>query len=95
MEINEQISISETSVTVEILQSALKHGITVTDILFALDHTVYDETITVDPNQTLIVGFDASANPIEVIFHVLSDEKIVVFYAMRCRKKYMAKTFER
>ena len=95
METIDRISISENDVAVEILHSALKHGITAADIIFALDHTVYDETIMIDPNQTLIVGFDASANPIEVIFHVLSDEKIVVFHAMRCRKKYVAKAFER
>jgi hypothetical protein len=49
----------------------------------------------VDPNKTLAVGFDSSANLTEVIFHVLSEEKIVVFHAMTCRKVYVEKAVMR
>jgi hypothetical protein len=88
-------TIAGIEVDVEIVPSALKHGQTVTDILEALDHAIFDETITVDPNKTLTVGFDANANLIEVIFHVDSDEHIVVFHAMPCRKTYLEKALKR
>jgi hypothetical protein len=82
-------------VDVEIVPSAFKHGQTSTDILNALDHAIFDETIVVDPNKTLTVGFDANANLIEVIFHIVSDEHIVVFHAMPCRKTYLEKALKR
>jgi len=90
-----QCDIAGTEVGVEILPSALKHGKTAADILSALDRIVYDETIMVDPNKTLIIGFDANASLTEVIFHVLSDEYIVVFHAMACRKIYLDKVIKR
>jgi hypothetical protein len=74
--------------------SALKHGKTVADILKTLDHTIFDETIMVDPNKTLVVGFDANANLTEIIFHVLSGEHIIVFHAMPCRKVYLEKALK-
>jgi hypothetical protein len=84
-----------TEVDVEVVPSAMKHGKTVADILKTLDHIIFDETITADPNKTLAVGFDVNANLCEVIFHVVSDEHIVVFHAMPCRKKYLEQALKR
>ena len=59
------------------------------DILCALERSIYDETLETDPNKTLSIGYDEKARLLEVIFHVLSDEHIVVFHSMPCRKYYI------
>jgi hypothetical protein len=76
-------------ISVEILPSATKHGQSKDDILCALERSIYDETLEADPNKTLSIGYDRDAKLLEVIFHVLSDEHIVVFHAMPCRKHYI------
>jgi hypothetical protein len=62
---------------------------TADDILSALLKAIYDETLQGSPDKTLVVGFDSHANLIEVILHVVSDDSIVVFHAMACRKVYL------
>ena len=85
----DNLSISGSMVNVEILPSATKHGQSREDILYALERSIHDETLETDPNKTLSIGYDGNANLLEVIFHVLSDEHIVVFHAMPCRKQYI------
>ena len=85
----DNLSISGSMVNVEILPSATKHGQSREDILYALERSIYDETLETDPNKTLSIGYDGNANLLEVIFHVLSDEHIVVFHAIPCRKHYI------
>jgi len=85
----ERLTIAGFSVNVEILSSATKHGLSKEDILCALERSIYDETLETDPNKTLSIGYDMNARLLEVIFHVLSDEHIVVFHAMRCRNYYI------
>ena len=86
---NEEIIIAGSSVVVEIIPSAYKHGQSNEDILSVLERSIYDETLETDPNKTLSIGYDKNAKLLEVIFHVLSDEHIVVFHAMPCRKHYI------
>jgi len=76
-------------VGVEILPSATKHGLSKEDILHALRLSIYDETLESDPNKTLSIGYDGNARLLEIIFHVISDEQIVVFHAMPCRKTHI------
>ena len=78
-------------VDVEILPSATKHGLSKEDILDALERSIHDETLQADPNKTLSIGYDRKARLLEVIFHVVSDEHIVVFHAMKCRKNYIGR----
>ena len=85
----DRLSIDGSVVNVEILPSAMKHGQNKDDILCALERSIYDETLDMDPNKTLSIGYDGNAKLLEVIFHVLSDEYIVVFHAMPCRKHYI------
>ena len=80
---------------IEIVPSALKHGKSTEDILSVLKRAVYDETLTTDPNKTLVVGFDANANLTEIIFLVLAEGEIIVYHAMPCRKIYMDKAILR
>ena len=90
----DKLSINDTNVNVEILSSATKHGQSKEDILYALEWSIYDETLQSDPNKTLSIGYDKNANLLEVIFHVLSDEHIVVFHSMPCRKHYIERMVE-
>lgn len=83
------LKIADSTVDVEILPSATKHGQSTDDILCALERSIYDETLESDPNKTLAIGYDKNAKLLEIIFHVLSDEHIVVFHAMPCRKCYI------
>ncbi|MCL2079167.1 MAG: hypothetical protein FWH17_04895 [Oscillospiraceae bacterium] len=76
-------------IDVEILPSATKHGLSKEDILHAMRLCIYDETLESDPNKTLLIGYDESARLLEIIFHVVSDEHLVVFHAMPCRKTYI------
>jgi len=89
VQVVEKLSIDGADVSVEILPSATKHGQSMEDILYALERSIYDETLQSDPNKTLSIGYDKNANLLEVIFHVLSDEHIVVFHSMPCRKCYI------
>ena len=85
----DKVKIADLLIDVEILPSATKHGLSKEDILSALERSIYDETLQTDPNKTLSIGYDKNARLLEVIFHVLSDEYIVVFHAMKCRKSYI------
>jgi len=85
----DKLPISGSVVSVEVLPSAMKHGQSREDILYALERSIYDETLESDPNKTLSIGYDGNAKLLEVVFHVLSDEYIVVFHAMPCRKHYI------
>jgi hypothetical protein len=81
--------------TIEITESALKHGKTVHDIYATLENTVYDEMIDDDPEKTLSVGFDASASLTKLISHEAREHHLVMFHAMPCRKEYMAELIRR
>lgn len=85
----DKLAIADAVVSVEILPSATRHGQSRADILCALERSIYDETLQSDPNKTLSIGYDGNARLLEVIFHVLSDEHIVVFHSMPCRKSYI------
>ena len=85
----DKLTINGFVVNIEILPSATKHGQNKEDILCALERSVYDETLESEPNKTLSIGYDKNARLLEVIFHVVSDEHIVVFHSMPCRKKYI------
>jgi len=85
----ERIVLDGSTLNVEILPTATKHGQTKEDILSALEKCIYDETLENDPNKTLAIGYDGNAKLLEVIFHVVSDEHIVVFHSMPCRKYYI------
>ena len=77
----EKITIGESEVSVEILPSAMKHGHSRDDIISALKRSVYDETLKNKPDETLSIGYDTNKKLLELIFHVISDEHIVVFHS--------------
>ena len=72
-----------------ITPSANKHGVDNDNILFGLEQCVYDEILENEPNKTLAIGFDKKGKLIEIIFSVVSENKIVVFHSMKCRKSFV------
>ena len=69
---------------------AFKHGYTQKDIELAIETQIYDGLLEGEDDIFAIVGFDTSANPIEVFYNVIDDETIKVFHAMNLRDKIAA-----
>jgi uncharacterized DUF497 family protein len=71
---------------VRINKSALKHGISETDIRLAFVNFIYEDPISGEENKFLAVGFGGNGNLVEIIYEYIEDETIHVFHAMKCRK---------
>jgi hypothetical protein len=78
------------SIEIEFNPSAFKHGVTESDIRLAVERFLYNEVMSDDESKHLLVGFDASANLIEVIYNMIDEHTINVFHAMKCRKAYLS-----
>jgi hypothetical protein len=76
-------------VAVEILASARKHGISDDDIRHALANAVTSVTSAEQPDFTMLVGPDQSANLLEIGV-VEADEIEYVIHAMRARPQYLS-----
>ena len=74
---------------IRITPSANKHGVDNDSILYGLEQCIYDEVLENEPNKTLAVGFDKKGELIEIIFSVVSENRIVVFHSMKCRKFFI------
>ena len=74
---------------IRITPSANKHGVDNNSILYGLQRCIYDEVLENEPNKTLAIGFDKKGGLIEIIFSVVSENKIVVFHSMKCRKSFI------
>ena len=72
-------------------QSAFKHGVTEADILKAFDTKKYDAALDGEglDDKYLLIGFDISANLIEVMYNAIENDTVRVFHAMKCRKIYI------
>ena len=73
-------------------QSAFKHGKTKADIIKAFDTRQFDAEIDEAGyrDKYLLIGFDENANLIEVMYNVVSKNKVMVFHAMKCRKVFIS-----
>jgi hypothetical protein len=49
----------------------------------------FDETLETNLNKSLSIGYDSNTKLLEIIFHVINDEHIIVFHAMLYRKYYI------
>jgi len=70
--------------------SAFKHGITETDILWAFKTIQYDAVLEEFTDKYLLIGFDKNANLIEILYNIVDDNVILVFHAMKCRSAFVA-----
>ena len=74
---------------IRITPSANKHGVDNDSIIYGLEQCIYDEVLENEPNKSLAIGFDKKGELIEIIFSVVSENKIVVFHSMKCRKTFI------
>ena len=70
--------------------SAFKHGFTEADILWAFKTVEYDAMLEEYADKYLLIGFDKSANLIEILYNVIDDNTILVFHAMKCRSAFIS-----
>jgi hypothetical protein len=77
---------------IEVRSSALKHGVSKTDVIWAFDHPGYDGLFehgeNANEDKHLLIGPDVDANMLEILYNFIDEEKINVFHAMRCRNSY-------
>ncbi len=73
----------------EILASARKHGISDDDIRHALANAVISVTSEAQPDFTMLVGPDQSANLLEIGV-IEADEIEYVIHAMLARPQYLS-----
>jgi hypothetical protein len=70
-------------------QAAFKHGFTEADIRHAFKTFLYEEPLEDIENKHLVIGFDNTGNPLEIMYNIIEDETINVFHAMRCRNSFI------
>jgi hypothetical protein len=75
-------------------RSAFKHGYTQEDIERAIETRIYEDLLKGEDEIYLIIGFDTTANPIEVFYNLIDDETIKVFHAMALREKIEAQMYD-
>jgi hypothetical protein len=68
--------------------TAFKHKVTEADIRHAFETCCYVGQYQSRTNVLLLLGFDLNANPVEILYNELVDNRINVFHAMPCQKKY-------
>jgi hypothetical protein len=62
--------------SIEFNQSAFEHGITEENIRYAFARAIFDHPLADDEDKNLLIGFDMSANVIEIISRVSWKTKI-------------------
>lgn len=74
--------------SVEIHDSARRHGVADEDILHATDHALAIEDAGEDPDRWLVIGPDTAANLLEVVVVISAEGSQLVIHAMQMRDKY-------
>jgi hypothetical protein len=77
-------------VVVKFTPSAFKHGITRSDIYYALNNAEYDDVLDDDTEKHLVLGFDGKTNLLELLYNVIDGQTVRVFHAMKCRHSFRA-----
>jgi hypothetical protein len=72
-------------IIVEFNEAAFRHGISKENILHALKTKIHDFSIGEFPEKNLIIGFDRSGNPLELLYNPVDNNTIKVFHAMKIR----------
>jgi hypothetical protein len=74
---------------IEFNPAAFKHGITETNIRWALQRHLFDACIEEDDeNKYLVLGFDGAGNLLEIMYNLIDERTINVFHAMKCRRAF-------
>ena len=76
-------------VIVEFNESAFRHNISREDILHAVKNRAYAAAVEELSEKYAAIGFDRAGNPLEIMYHVIDDDTINVFHAMRLRDSFI------
>ena len=76
-------------VIVEFNESAFRHNISREDILHAVKNRAYAATVEGVSEKYAAIGFDRAGNSLEIMYHVIDDDTISVFHAMRLRNSFI------
>jgi hypothetical protein len=68
-------------------KSAFKHDVTEADVRWAFKTFVFEEPIEGEEGKYLLIGYDLTGNPLEILFHEVGENAYYVFHAMKCRKQ--------
>ena len=68
--------------------TAFKHNLTEADIRHAFETCYFIGQYQDRTNVMLLLGFDMNANPVEVLFNDIGDNRVNVFHAMHCQNKF-------
>ena len=71
-------------------QSAFKHGVTKSDIVWVFNTAKYDRLMEGFDNKYLLIGFGTNGNLLEVMYNDLREENVSVFHAMPCRNALLS-----
>ncbi len=74
--------------SVEVHESARKHGVEDRDIQHAIDHALVIEDAGEDPDRWLVIGPDRAANLLEVVVLVTAENTQLAIHAMPLRATY-------
>jgi len=73
----------------EVADSALKHGVTVKDALFAAQQYIITYQLGDDPPRELRLGFDTNARLLELVVLTTKRGTQIVIHAMPARPSYI------
>ena len=71
-----------------ILDSALKHGISKQDIEYVYEYAVNSLVLDINPEKTMLFGFDTIGRGLEVGYIVNDNEEDIIIHAMKIRAVY-------
>ena len=67
-------------IIVEFNDAAFDHGFRREDILNALNTKIRDISMNEFPEKNLIIGFDCTGNPLEILYNPLNDNIVYIFH---------------
>ena len=75
--------------------TAFKHGVTESDIEYAMASPLVDRMMEKYINKYMVIGFDLKGKLLEVMYNLVNEDTANVFLAMKCRKemyKYLTRS---
>jgi hypothetical protein len=73
----------------DLAPAAFKHGLTQTDIRWAMATALFDELMDGYDDKYLLIGFSVSGNLIEVMYNLVGEDIANIFHAMKCRNDFL------
>ena len=70
---------------VEFNEAAFRHNISKEDILNAIKTKIFDVSISELPEKYVLIGFDRTGNPLELLYNPINNKGIYIFHAMKLR----------